>query len=130
MSEGRIQFRNHDDIRTLFGSRDKNLRRLRDVLHLEVVLRGDELHLLGEAAQVELVAELGTAAATVEQLLSFKPGDFIELDLQKMIQAKVSGVPVFSATYGTNNNRYAIKIDKMLTGSNLTWIGEHAHGRA
>lgn len=54
MSEGRVQFRNHDDLRSLFGTRDKNLRRLREALHLEVVLRGDELHLLGDQAQVEL----------------------------------------------------------------------------
>jgi phosphate starvation-inducible PhoH-like protein len=58
MSEGRIQFRSHDDVRTLFGSRDKNLRRLRDVLRLEVVLRGDELHLHGEQMQVELGTEI------------------------------------------------------------------------
>jgi len=44
-----------------------------------------------QAAEVELVAELATAQATVEQLLSFKPGDFIELDLLPNIQAKVSG---------------------------------------
>lgn len=78
-----------------------------------------------QAAEVELVAELARAPATVEQLLSFKPGDFIELDLNPLIQAKVSGVPVFDAHYGTTNNRYAIKIDKLLTGANLTWIGEH-----
>ncbi len=58
MSEGRIQFRNHDDIRTLFGSRDMNLRRLRDLLHIDVVLRGDELHLHGEQAQVDLGTEI------------------------------------------------------------------------
>jgi flagellar motor switch protein FliM len=78
-----------------------------------------------QAAEVELVAELARAPATVEQLLSFKPGDFIELDLDPLIQAKVSGVPVFDAYYGTTNNKYAIKIDKLLTGSNMTWIGEH-----
>ena len=78
-----------------------------------------------QAAEVELVAELARAPATVEQLLSFKPGDFIELDLDPLIQAKVSGVPVFDAYYGITNNRYAIKIDKLLTGSNITWIGEH-----
>lgn len=54
MSEGRVQFRNHDDVRSLFGTRDKNLRRLRDVLHLDVVLRGDELHLHGDQVQVAL----------------------------------------------------------------------------
>ena len=77
-----------------------------------------------QSADVELVAELASASATVEQLLSFKPGDFVELDLETMIKAKVSGVPVFDAHYGTSNNRYAIKIHKMLTGANMTWIGE------
>ncbi len=77
-----------------------------------------------QSAEVELVAELAQAGATVEQLLAFKPGDFIELDLNPMIKAKVSGVPVFDAHYGTSNNKYAIKIDRLLTGSNLSWIGE------
>ena len=76
-----------------------------------------------QAAEVELVAELGTAPATVEQLLAFKPGDFIELDLDPMIQTKVDGVPVFQCNYGTSNGRYALKIDKMLTGSQESWLG-------
>lgn len=80
-----------------------------------------------QSAEVELVAELASAGATVEQLLSFKPGDFVELDLEPMIKAKVSGVPVFDAHYGTSNNRYAIKIDKMLTGANMTWIGAQSN---
>ena len=48
------------------------------------------------------MAELAHAPATVEQLLSFKPGDFIELDLDPVIQAKVDGVPVFDCHYGTS----------------------------
>ena len=81
-----------------------------------------------QAAEVDLVAELAHAGATVEQLLSFKPGDFVELDLDPMIQAKVDGVPVFDCHYGTSNNRYSIKIDKLITSSNLSWIGENQHG--
>jgi flagellar motor switch protein FliM len=77
-----------------------------------------------QSAEVQLVAELATAPATVEQLLSFKPGDFIELDLNPMITANVDGVPVFSANYGTSNNHYAIKIDRLLTSSNVSWLGE------
>ena len=69
------------------------------------------------------VAELGTAPATVEQLLAFKPGDFIELDLEAMIKAKVDGVPVFDCQYGTSNGKYAIKIHEMLTGSQASWLG-------
>jgi flagellar motor switch protein FliM len=77
-----------------------------------------------QAAEVDLVAELATAPATVEQMLSFKPGDFIELDLNPMIKAKVDGVPVFDCHYGTSNGKYAIKIDHMLTSSSDSWLGE------
>ena len=77
-----------------------------------------------QAAEVELVAELATARATVEQLLSFKPGDFVELDLNPVIQAKVDGVPVCDCHYGTSNGHYAIKIDQLLTSSGTGWLGD------
>jgi flagellar motor switch protein FliM len=77
-----------------------------------------------QSAEVELVAELATAPATVEQLLAFKAGDFVELDLSPMIQAKVDGVPVFDCHYGTSNGKYAIKIHQLLTSSNLGWLGD------
>jgi flagellar motor switch protein FliM len=76
-----------------------------------------------QSAEVDLVAELGTAPATVEQLLAFKPGDFIELDLEPLIKAKVDGVPVFDCHYGTSNNKYALKIEQMLTGPDAGWLG-------
>jgi flagellar motor switch protein FliM len=76
-----------------------------------------------QAASVDLIAELGHAPATVEQLLSFKAGDFIELDLQPGIQAKVAGVPVLECHYGTSNGKYALKIDQLLTSSGPGWLG-------
>ncbi len=76
-----------------------------------------------QAAEVQLVAELATAPATVEQLLAFKPGDFIELDLDPAIQAKVDGVPVLDCHYGTANGRYAIKIDRLIASSPVGWLG-------
>jgi flagellar motor switch protein FliM len=105
---------------------------IRDVLYSSI--QGDStepdrrwVNLLKEqikSAEVDLIAELGTAQATVEQLLSFKPGDFIEVDLLPMIQAKVDGVPVFDCHYGTSDGHYAVKIDKLLTSSNLGWLGD------
>jgi flagellar motor switch protein FliM len=77
-----------------------------------------------QSAEVELVAELASTRATVEQLLAFKPGDFVELDLDPAIQAKVDGVPVFDCTYGTANNRYAIKIDRLITSAGPGWLGD------
>jgi len=76
-----------------------------------------------QSAEVELVAELATAPATVEQLLSFKPGDFIELDLNPSIEAKVDGVPVLACHYGTSKGKYALKVDHLLTSSNAGWLG-------
>ncbi len=77
-----------------------------------------------QAAHVELVAELAQAPATVEQLLSFKVGDFIELDLHHRIEAKVVGVPVFDGTYGISNGKYALKVNQLLTGADQGWLGE------
>jgi flagellar motor switch protein FliM len=77
-----------------------------------------------QAAEVELVAELAQAPATVEQLLSLKAGDFIELDLKPGIQAKVAGVPVLDCHYGTSNGKYALKVDQLLAGSKDGWLGE------
>ena len=77
-----------------------------------------------QAAEVDLVAELAHAPATVEQLLSFKPGDFIELDLDPMIQAKIDGVPVFDCHYGTSNNHYSVKVHKLLANQHQGWIAE------
>jgi flagellar motor switch protein FliM len=75
-------------------------------------------------AEVQLVAELAHAPATVEQLLAFKPGDFVELDLEKSLEVKIDGVPVLSGQYGTSNGHYAVKVDRMLTNQNMSWIGE------
>ncbi len=78
-----------------------------------------------QSAEVDLIAELGYAPATVEQLLSFKPGDFIELDLEQVIKAKVDGVPVFDCYYGTSNGKYSLRIDKLLTANQVNWLGDH-----
>jgi len=80
-----------------------------------------------QAAELDLVAELATTRATVEQLLSFKPGDFIELDLDPVIQAKVDNVPLFDCHYGTSNGHYSIRIDRMITSAGASWLGEKSN---
>ncbi|RZL10731.1 MAG: flagellar motor switch protein FliM [Rubrivivax sp.] len=77
-----------------------------------------------QSAEVEIVAELAKAPATVEQLLSFKPGDFIELDLNQLLEAKVDGVPIFECYYGTSNGKYALRVEKLLTTANMGWLGD------
>jgi flagellar motor switch protein FliM len=80
-----------------------------------------------QAAEVTLVAQLAKADATVQQLLSMKKGDFIELEREPTIQATVDGVPLFECQYGTHNAKYAIRIDKALRGNDKNWLGDR-HG--
>ncbi len=75
MSESRIRFRNHEDVRSLFGTRDGNLRRLRDELQIDVVLRGDELHLQGEAERVERGADVVRELRTLIERKGYLPPD-------------------------------------------------------
>ncbi len=78
-----------------------------------------------QSASVNLVADLAHAPATVEQLLALKPGDFIELDLNPLIEAKVDGVPIMECYYGTSNGKYALRVDHMLRNTGLNWLGEN-----
>ena len=105
---------------------------IRDVLYSAV--QGDAIEVdrrwvkvLGheiQAAEVSLVAELAKADATVEQLLAMKVGDFIELERQSIIEAKVDGVPVFECQYGTHKGKYALKIERSLRSATQSWIGD------
>ena len=91
MSEGRVQFRNHEDVRSLFGTRDKHLRRLRDVLHIDVVLRGDELHLHGDQTQVALGTKVFAELKSVIERTGYLEDEDLERALGRMLVAEHSG---------------------------------------
>ena len=77
-----------------------------------------------QAVEITMVAELARTRTTVEQLLSMKKGDFIELERSPRIQATIDGVPMFECQYGTHNSKYAIRIDKSLRNHDLDWMGD------
>ena len=77
-----------------------------------------------QAAELTLVAELAKTDATVEQLLAMQVGDFLELERLPSIQARVEGVPLFDCQYGTHKGKYALRIDRKLRGSEMTWQGD------
>lgn len=104
---------------------------IRDVLYS--TLQGDSIEvdrrwvkLLSneiQAAEVELVAELATTDATIEQLLAMKVGDFIELERERVIPVKVDSVPVLECEYGTHNGKYALKVVQTLRSPDKSWHG-------
>jgi len=70
-----------------------------------------------QSASIELIATLGQARVTLEQVLKMRTGDVIPLVVEENITASVDGVPIMECKYGVFNRQYALKIDKMLTTS-------------
>src|SRR3954470_7022902 len=70
-----------------------------------------------QVAEVELVAALGTARVSFDEILNMKVGDIIPLTIPEAIQATVDGVPVMECTYGVLNGQYALKVEKLLANS-------------
>ena len=68
-----------------------------------------------KSADVELVAVLGGARISFEQVLSMKSGDVIALQASDTIVANIDNVPVMECHYGVSNGQYALKVDKMLS---------------
>jgi flagellar motor switch protein FliM len=70
-----------------------------------------------QSAQIELVATLGQAEIHMEQVLKMRVGDIIPLDVDENIVATVDGVPVMECKYGSFNNQYALRVERMLSTS-------------
>jgi len=68
-----------------------------------------------QSANIELIATLGMANLTVEQVMKMHTGDVIPLEVDENITASVDGIPMMECKYGAFNNQYALRIEKMLT---------------
>lgn len=86
MSDGTVRFRSQNDVRSLLGTRDRNLRRLRDRLHIDVVLRGDELQLRGEPAQVERGTEVLSELRGLIERKGYLPDDEFDRVLDRSME--------------------------------------------
>ena len=90
MSEAAISFENQDLIRALFGERDRHLRKVRDSVGIEVVIRGDDLHLFGTEAQVER----GRKIFSDLQLLLERQGTLRDDEVIRVIDAHLRPIAV------------------------------------
>ncbi|WP_025595560.1 flagellar motor switch protein FliM [Pseudoduganella sp. UC29_71] len=73
-----------------------------------------------QIAEVELVASLGTAKVSFDEILNMRVGDIIPLNIPESIEATVDGVPVLDCTYGVLNGQYALKVEKLLANADNT----------
>ena len=67
-----------------------------------------------QAAEVDLVADLGRASMTLRQVMDMKVGDIIPLQIPKTITAAISGVPVLECLYGEHKGQYAVKVQRVI----------------
>ncbi len=68
-----------------------------------------------QSANIELIAMLGQAEVTLEQVLKMHSGDIIPLEVGENITAFVDGVPMMECKSGVFNNRYALRVEKMIS---------------
>lgn len=88
--------------------------------HLEVDKRWSKLLSQQiQGAEVELVANIGHTKVTFEQILSMQEGDVIPIEVPKTVKAHVDGVPVMECGYGTMNGRYALKVNSLISQSEI-----------
>ena len=67
-----------------------------------------------QSADVELRAQFVTMQSSIGQLLKLQVGDVLPVDIPPSIVAHVNGIPVMECGYGTSNQHYALRVQKMI----------------
>jgi flagellar motor switch protein FliM len=70
-----------------------------------------------QAADVELIVNLGRIELTLQQVLNMQPGDVISLEIAQPLVAEVDSVPVMECKCGVFNGQYALKVERLLPAS-------------
>lgn len=80
-----------------------------------------------QGAEVEIIAQLGTAKISLGQILQLKVGDVIPLNIPDTITAYVDNIALMECRYGQQSGQYALKIERFVTGDPATEPapGEH-----
>ncbi len=80
-----------------------------------------------ESADVELQAQFVNIPSTIGQLLRLQVGDVLPIEIPETILAEVNGVPVMECGYGTSNNHYALRVQKMINHQDRDSAQERHH---
>jgi flagellar motor switch protein FliM len=71
-------------------------------------------------AEVELMAPLGSTHLTLGEVKELKIGDVIPIEIDKLINVKVDGVPLLDCRYGVHNGQYALQIENFVAPEEIT----------
>jgi flagellar motor switch protein FliM len=70
-----------------------------------------------QMAEVEIIADLGTAQVSLGDIVNMKVGDVIPLNIPQTVEAKVDGIPVMECAYGKFNGQYTLRVEKLLSNT-------------
>lgn len=63
--------------------------------------------------ELEMVANFAEINTRLSRVLKLKAGDIIPIDKPDTLEAFIDGVPVLSGKYGSVNNQYALKVERI-----------------
>ncbi len=63
-----------------------------------------------KAAEVNLSATLARTRISLGEVMKFKAGDIVPINLPQTVVARVEDVPVFRGIYGASRGRAALKV--------------------
>ncbi len=67
-----------------------------------------------QTADVGVLCNFATARVTLRDIVNMRVGDVIPITVPETLQLEVDGVPVMDVRYGTQNGRYAVKVERFL----------------
>ncbi len=67
-----------------------------------------------EDMDVTISADLVRTELTLGELSELKPGDIIPIELPEQVLVKAEEIPVFRATYGTAEKKWAVKVTELI----------------
>jgi flagellar motor switch protein FliM len=70
-----------------------------------------------DSAEVEVRANLTQVGVTLDQILNMKVGDVIPIEIPDTVLATVHGVPLLDCKYGMHRQRYALRVERVLTAN-------------
>jgi flagellar motor switch protein FliM len=68
-----------------------------------------------QAAELEMVVDLGSVRLRMDDIVKMKLGDIIPFEVPETVIAKINGVPVSECSFGTMNGHRALRIKNMLS---------------
>ena len=77
-----------------------------------------------QTAEVEILANMGSANVTLGDILNMKIGDVISIAVPEHVTAEVDGVPVMECSYGKLNGQYALRVEKLIYSASDSPQGE------